>query len=459
LNDVRSAVDRSAPPQPGPVSAFSFPAYRRARLGNGLTVLAARATRGPVVQTAFLFPAGAERDPRGGAGTATLVGSLTDEGTAGRSALDIAAAVENVGGRLSTGADWDVGYLDLQVLTRHAGEALRLLTELATASTLPEEELERQRRRRLADLLRKKSDPSFLASERFAQVVYAGTPYGHSLVGDEASVAGLRRDDLLRFYRGGYALAGAYLLAVGDLDPEAFLAEAEAVLGDLPGGSPEPRPDFEPPAIEGVRGEIVDRSHAAQTELRVGHAGVPRSHPDYLPLSVLNAILGGKFTSRINLNLRERHGYTYGAHSSFAGRRGPGPFLVRTAVATEVAGAAVREVLGELSRIGEETVTAEELDDAKSYLVGTFPYTLQTVSGLLDRLETLALHELPGDYYDRLPEALQAVTAQDVLRVARAHLRPRDLVVVAVGPEDELRRQLDAEGVYSSRATSAAPGS
>jgi len=459
LSGARIDVDRSAPPSPGRVAAFAFPAYRRARLANGLTVLAARTSRGPLVQTAFLFPAGAERDPRDAAGTATLVGSLTDEGTAQRSALQIAAAVEDVGGRLSTGADWDVGYLDLQVLTQHAGEALRLLTELATASTLPEEELERQRRRRLADLLRKKSDPSFLASERFAAIVYAGTPYGHSLVGDESSVAALRRDDLLAFYRSGYALSGAFLLAVGDLDPEAFVAEAEAALGSLPAGTSLPRPQFEPPLVRGIRGEIVDRSHAAQTELRIGHSGVPRSHPDYLSLSVLNAILGGKFTSRINLNLRERHGYTYGAHSSFAARRGPGPFLVRTAVATEVAGAAVREVLGELRRITEEAVTTQELDDAKSFLIGTFPYTLQTVSGLLDRLETLALHDLPADYYDRLPEALQAVTAEDVLHAARTHLRPRDLVVVAVGPEAELRRQLAADVVYSSRATSPAPGS
>jgi zinc protease len=184
--------------------------------------------------------------------------------------------------------------------------------------------------------------------------------------------------------------------------------------------------------------EIVDRPSAAQTELRLGHAGVPRSHPDFLALSVLNAILGGKFTSRINLNLRERHGYTYGAQTSFTGRRGPGPFLVHTAVATPVAAAAAREVLGELERIVAEPVEVAELEDAQSYIVGTFPYTLQTVSGVVDRLENLALYGLPDDYYDTLPRLVQAMTVEDVQRAAREHLHPHDLVVVAVGPAAEL---------------------
>ena len=442
MSSAGTGVDRGTPPPPDAVTGFRFPDYVRHRLDNGLTVLAAASARGPLVYSALLFPAGADRDPAGGDGTATLVGGLTDEGTAGRTALDIAAAVEDLGGRLGTGADWDVGHLDIQVLSRHADGALRLLAELATGSMLPGEELERQRRRRLADLLRRKSDPSYLAGDRFAAAVYAGTPYGHTLQGDEETTARLDRDGLLAFYRRCYVLSKAVLVTVGDHDPQTLLRRAEEVFGALPGGVPPGEPTVEPPPLAGVDWQIVDRAHAVQAELRIGHAGPPRSHPDFVALSVMNALLGGKFTSRINLNLRERHGYTYGAHSTFSSRRGPGPFVVRTAVAKEVAVAAAREVLGELERVTQDAVGAEELDDAKNYLIGTFPYTLQTVSGLLDRLETLAVHGLPADYYDRLPAAIRAVSRQDVLRVAQAHLRPRDLVVVAVGPEAEIRAQL-----------------
>lgn len=439
-----TAVDRTAPPPAGGVKAFRFPDYVRARLDNGLTVLAADAGRGPLVEMALLFPAGADRDPRELPGAATLLGGLLDEGTSHRSALDIAATVEEMGGRLVSGADWDVGFLDVEVLSSRVEPALRLLAELATDSTLPADELERQRKRRLAELMRKRSSPSYLAGERFAASVYGGTPYGHTLVGHPEAIEALDRERLLRLYHDRYTLAGAFLVAAGDLEANAFVEQVRQVLGSLPGGEVPQPPSFDAPSIEGVRVEIVDRPSGAQTELRIGHAGVPRSHPDFTALGVMNAVLGGKFTSRINLNLRERHGYTYGAHSTFTSRKGPGPFLVRTAVATPVAGAAAGEVVSELRRMRDEPVTAEELDDAQSYIIGTFPYTLQTTSGLADRLETLALHDLAPDYYDELPQAIRAVTREEVLRVARRHLQPDDLVVVAVGPKEELAGQFDA---------------
>jgi zinc protease len=447
-------VRRDTPPEIGPVEPFRFPAYTRARLANGLGVLAARTERGPLAELALLFPAGAERETPEIAGAATLLGGMLDEGTAGRSALDIAGAVEELGGRLTTGADWDVGSLSMQVLSRHTGEALRLVAELATGSTLPPEELDRQRRRRLAELLRKKSDPSHLAAERFSRAVYGDTAYGHTLLGDEESVGRLDRDRLLALYREGYALSGAVLVAVGDLDPDAVIADAAEVLGGLPGGTAPAPPVLRPPALSGRRVEIVDRPSAAQTELRLGHAGVPRSHPDFLALSVLNAILGGKFTSRINLNLRERHGYTYGAHSSFASRRGPGPFQVSTAVANDVAGAAASEVLHELRRLQEEPVGPQELADAVRYLEGVFPYTLQTVESVAQRLAQLAVFDLPDDHFDRYPAELRAVDAAAIQDLARRHLRPEACAIVAVGPAETLLAQLERFGPV----TVSAPG-
>ena len=236
-------------------------------------------------------------------------------------------------------------------------------------------------------------------------------------------------------------------MAVSDLDPERLIGEIEARLG---GGDerlpPPPAPEIQPVARDGVEIHLVDRPGAAQTELVVGHAGVPRPHPDFLALQVMNSILGGKFTSRINLSLRERHGFTYGAQSQFSRRLGPGPFQVSAAVGSPVAGAAAAEVLAELARIRQEPVAADELADTHSYLIGVFPYSLQTVSGLAHRLDGLAVFGLAPDYYDRFPEAVRAVDAERVLEVARRHLHPEGLVVVAVGPAAELAPQFAALG-------------
>ncbi|HEX2253604.1 MAG TPA: pitrilysin family protein [Thermoanaerobaculia bacterium] len=451
------APRRDRPPAPAPLRPFAFPPFLRRPLGNGLTVMATVSERAPLIELALVFPAGADRDPAGANGTATLTATLLDEGTRSRDALAIAAAVADLGGRLATGADWDVGYLEVQVLAEHAGEALALLAELATVPTFPAEELERTRRRRLAELLRRRSDPSALAAEHFAGSVYGDHPYGRSTLGDEASIGRFDRTEAEAFFRAAYAPAGALLVAAGALDPEELYREAERVLGALPGGTPLPRPDLAAPPLTGTRVVIVDRPRGAQTELRVGHTGVTRRHPDYLPLAVMNTLLGGKFTSRINLNLRERHGYTYGATSRFTARCGPGPFVVQAAVATEVAGAATREILGELARICDEPVAGEELEDAQSYLVGTFPYTLQSASGLRDRLETLAVYDLPDDYYQCFPESVLAVDRETVLRVAREHLHPRDLVVVAVGPAGELEPQLAELGAVEVITPAPAP--
>jgi zinc protease len=214
-------------------------------------------------------------------------------------------------------------------------------------------------------------------------------------------------------------------------------------LGDGDRRRPPARTAIAPAPLDGVRVHLVDRPGAAQTELIVGHVGVPRAHPDFLALAVLNSILGGKFTSRINLNLRERHGYTYGATSRFDGRQEAGPFSVNAAVATPAAGAAAAEVVAELARIRDQPVSPAELADSRNYLVGVFPYTLQTVSGLARLLGRLVVYGLPDDYWERYPEAVQAVSRERVQEVAQRHLRPDALAIVAVGPAGDLAPQFE----------------
>ena len=443
------APDRSAPPPTGPPRGFSFPPFVRRPLGGGPALLAARRPGASLARISLLFPAGGEHDPRAEAGLAAFTGALLDEGTRRRAALEIAARIERLGGHLATGADWDAGYLSVALLARHAAAGLELLAELAAEPAFPPEEIERERRQRLAEVLRQRADPGFVARERFAREVYGDHPYGGQLLGAPESLAGFDRAAVERFYRRHYTAAGAFAVAVGDLDPEAVAAALERAFagGD---GAP-PRPELTPPAPAGIRVHLVDRPGAAQTELVIGHAGIPRTHPDYLAMTVVTTLLGGKFTSRINLNLRERLGYTYGASCRLYGRRGPGPLVVSSAVANPVAGAAAREVLAELARIRDEPVGGAELEETRSYLIGVFPYTLQTVDGLAGRLENLAVYGLPDDHYATYPERLRALDPETLQAAARTHLHPGDLVVVAVGPAAELAPQFEGVGALVAR--------
>ena len=445
---------RVAPPPPGPVRPFRFPTFVHAPLLPGIELYAARVPRAPLVSLELILPRGGQADPPGARGLASLTADLLDEGTARRSGPDLAALVERLGGSLSSSADWDGSYVACTLLASHLEQGLALTAEVALAPTLPPEELERLRRRRLAELIRRRSSPAALAEERLADALYGDGVYGRPLIGIERDLMGIDRARAFAFYEAQLRRGGATLVATGDLQPDEVARAAAALLPGWPADQAPPAPPVVPLQHAGTTVSIVDRPHAAQTELRIGHAGPPRAHPDRVALSVLNAILGGKFTSRINLNLRERHGFTYGAHSSFAGRRGPGPFQVSAAVANEVAGAAAAEVLFELRRLQDEPVADTELADAVRYLEGVFPYTLQTVESVAQRLAHLAVFGLPDDHFDRYPGELRAVNVARVQEVAHRHLRPEACAIVAVGPAEVLLAQLERFGPV----TVSAPG-
>ena len=448
MSRSRSPVDRRVPPPPGEIRPFHFPHFLRTRLTSGLEVLAVRLSGLPLVSFEVVAPAGGQFDPEGKAGLAALTASLLDEGTTRRSAMELAIAAERLGGYLSSGADWDVGYVATGLLAQYQEAGLDLLQEVLLSPTFPGEEVDRLCSQRLAEIVRRNQDPSSLADDRLYRVIYQGTVYANPLAGSEESIPRLDRDAAAAFYRSHYGLAGSQLIAVGDFDPEELLREAERHLGGSPGagGAPPPNPEIRPLPLAGNSVHLIDRSGAAQTELRVGQASLPRNHPDYLPLVVLNTLLGGKFTSRINLNLRERHGFTYGASSRVTPRLGPGPFVVSAAVETESAGAAAREVLSELRRIRESLVEPEEIEETISYIVGVFPYTLQTVGDLAKRLETIAVFGLPDDYYERYPERVLAITREKLLEVAQRHIDPERMAIVAVGPVEELEPQFEGLG-------------
>ncbi|MEL7060093.1 MAG: pitrilysin family protein [Acidobacteriota bacterium] len=438
--------DRTRPPAAGPRRPFRFPDFVSHRLTNGLEVRVMRRDAVPVAQIEVLLSAGGQQNPLDRPGLAALHGAVIDEGTVCDGSLELAARAERLGGSLSAGAGWNVGYVEVGLLAQHAPEALALLSEVVLEPSFPDSEIDRLRERQLTELMRLRAQPARLAEEAFSYAIYRGTPYAVSGQGTEDSLAAIDREALIDFHRRHVVPRGAGIIVVGDVDVEATIQRVEALFGSWADVDLAPAPNLAPEPLPERIVLIVDRPEAAQTQLLMGHAAIPRRHPDFEALFLASSIFGGKFTSRINLNLRERHGFTYGASSVLVRRRGPGPFFVRTAVANDVAGRAVEEVLLELDRLRSEPVADDELQDAQDYLLGSFPSTLQGVGELAQRMEELAVFDLPDDHYATYPAVFADLNAGQLLDAAQRHLQPDHLAIVAVGPADLLEPQLSAYG-------------
>jgi zinc protease len=412
-----------------------------------MELLVAEAHDFPVVSMGVSLPAGPLDEEPERAGVASLTADLLDTGAAGRTGLEIAAELEGLGILEDTGASWDATYVGFTALRARVDAGARILADLLRRPDFPEAELDRLRAQRLAGIQQRRADPSLLANEVMLRFVYAeGSPFARPTSGTSAALQGLTRQDVEAFHAARYRPAGATMIVAGDLSADAAVDVAEACLGDWAGApDPSPPPDIRP-REDAPRVVLVDRPGSVQSELRVGHVGIPRTHPDYFAVTIMNQILGGGFSSRLNLSLRERHGYTYGLSSSYTMRRHAGPFAVITAVQSGATAASVREILREAEAIREAPVTPAELDDVRSYLAGVFPLRLETTVGLASRLSQIAVYGLPDDYFQSYRERILAVTADDVLRAARDHLHPDRLVTVVVGDAAELRDSLEEFG-------------
>ena len=456
----RAASAPPAPPRPAPGEPrpYRFPRFERRLLPNGMRLVVAPVHKLPVVSVVAVVDAGAACDPAGKEGLAQLTARALTEGTSARDAVALALAVEGLGASLDAGADWDGALVSLTTLTERLEPAFALFAEVLRHPVFPEREVERLKAERIADLLHAETEPRSLADDAFARAVYAeGSRYAVQEGGSRASVPGLTRDDVAAFHAARWRPGATTLVIAGDLGIEEAEALVLRTFGDWEGtGAPAPRVD-DAPSTTVRRTHVVPKPDAQQSELRVGHVGVPRSHPDYFPLVVMNAILGGLFNSRVNLNLREVHGYTYGASSGFDWRVQAGPFVVASAVQQEHTAAAAREVLHELARIRDEPVSAEELSLATSYLDGVFPIRYETTSAIASALAGLVLYGLPDDYFDAYRGKIRAVTVEDVQRVAREQLQLERLQLLVAGDPAVVRDALAGLG-FGELIEHAAPG-
>jgi len=398
-------------------------------------VIVAPVTKLPLVTILAVLNCGASNDPPGYEGLAQLTAQLLREGTEKRSGLEVVEGFERLGTSLESGADWDSTIVAMTLLREHVAMGFPLFAEVLTSPVFPEHELDRLKSERLAERLQILSEPRELADESFMRFLYAeGSRYREPMSGSTASISAINRGNVEEFFKARYTPDAVTVIVVGDIAVDEAVQLVGKSLSVWQG---------QQQALAVSAGQLVNREvqavdivtkpEAAQAELRVGHVGMSRSHPDYFSVVVMNALLGGLFSSRINLNLRERHGFTYGASSYFDWRRDTGPFVISTAVKSEVTGDAISEILKEIDGIRSEAVPAEELSLATSYLEGVFPIRYETTSSIASALATLVVFQLPESFYDDYRASIGSVTPADVLNAARTHVWPEKLQIVVVG--------------------------
>lgn len=436
---------RAQLPDLPPPTVPQLPPIERHMLDNGLGVHIVQRRELPVIDARLIVRGAAYGDVPAHAGRAHMLGDLLDQGTGTRSALDIADQAELLGASLETRASWDAFAASLHVLTPRIEAALELLADVIINPAFPEEEIERRRGERLAAILQERDEPRTTATHAFNRHAYGpGHPYSAPLAGTRTSVEELRRDDLMALYRGRFSPGGAFLVLVGDVTTDTALPLVERLFGGWNRVAVPDLPAFDLLRESAAAVHIVDRPAAPQSELRVGLPGPARDTHDYFPLIVANTILGGAFTSRLNMRLREEKAYTYGAGSTFALRAGGGPFLASTAVATAATADAVDVMVTEIARMSHEVVPAAELERAKNYIVLGLPRRFETTGDIAEHVGEVALYGLGADYYDTYADNVRAVSAADVQAACSRWLNSDGLTIAITGDAGAVRADLES---------------
>jgi predicted Zn-dependent peptidase len=438
------APDRSRPPKPGPVRELKLPPVERLKLSNGVNVLLVAMHEVPAVEAILVLRAGATADPAGREGVAAMTAAMLDEGAGGKDALALADAVDFLGATLVAGASWDASTVRLRTAVARLPEALALMADVALRPDFPEAELSRLRKEGLTDLLQARDEPGAIAGRALAQAVY-GTAhrFGKPMGGDAPQLSSFTVAELRAFHAARYVPGGATLVVVGDVTAS-VLPELEKAFGSWKGAAAAP-----PPPVAAAKQLanrtvwLVDKKDAAQSSLRLGRIGPSWPDPAYAPNEVMNTLLGGSFTSRLNDNLREQHGYAYGARSGFRRNLATGMFLVATDVQTDKTGPAVSEVFKELDRI-LVPATPEEVERARNYAALGYAGDFETTGQMAARMVDKVVYNLPDGFYESfVPQAL-ATDAAGMQKAARAAIDPKRLALVVVGDRARVEAPLKA---------------
>ncbi|HZT39005.1 MAG TPA: pitrilysin family protein [Bryobacteraceae bacterium] len=443
---VFAQAAKQSPPPPAPARPFAFPRVASQTLPNGLTVFVVEDHRQALVSYRVLINAGAiAQDPQK-AGLAEMTAELLrNGGTKTRTSQQIAKLVDDAGGSLEARAGEDDARVVGVFLKSTADLGLDLISDILLNPVFDEKEFERLRRQQLSGLQIGLNDPQFLLHWLAPRVVYGRHPYAYPNDGTPETIRALKRDDIVAFHRERYVPAGAFLAIAGDIAPEEAFAKAKKYLGEWKGRTPAPL-EIAPPPPPQARIVVLDKPDAVQSRIYVGHLGIPRKSPDYIPLSIANYIYGGAFTSRLNMKLRANEGLTYGASSQLQAFRQTGAFVTDTFTRTEKTVEAVKMIAALQREFAATPVTESELADAKSYLSGVFALAIETPDAVADRVLIAASNGLPADYWQTYTERIRSTTPEQVIAAVKKHYNPDKMAIAIVGNASQFAKDLESFG-------------
>ena len=435
-------------PKAQPDPKFSLPPVEKTTLSNGLNVWVVQKHNLPIVAMDLEVNAGGTLDPADRAGLASLTASMLNQGTKSRSALEIANGLQGIGSTVGASAGWDVTGISMSTLTKNLDPALDYFADVVEHPTFPGNEFNQLRGRVMGGFRARKGSNTTIAGMVYDKVLYGNQAYGRQLTGDEKSVQAISRDDLVKFYDNYYHPNNATLIVVGDVTMDGIKPKLEKAFADWKSGGVEPAPAAAQSMMAKPGIYIVDKPGAAQSSVNIGIVGIDRRNPDYFAVQVMNSILGGGSTARLFMNLREDKGYTYGAYSRVTARRSAGPLTSYGEIQTVSTREAVQEFLSEINGIrGKRPVTPEELEVNKQAFIRNFPSAFETVGGISNQLGTLVTYNLPDTYFNDYISRINAVTIDDVNRVANKYLDPSRMAIVIVGDRKVIEPHLTELGM------------
>jgi len=450
--NISNELDRVKPPEVGKPKDVEFPKHYETHTDNGITVLVVQDKQLPLITSRLVFKRGAYNDASFGenkSGLASMTAELLTKGTSSRSASEIAEEIDFHGAVLSTGCDYDASYITSYSLKKHFDKIFQVTSDIILNSTFVEEEISRLKQQRINSLLSYLDEGDYLASKTFNRIVYKNTVYSNPIEGTESSINNLTRNDFLNYYKKCYVPNNLIIAFVGYIEIEEAKEYVNQNFGNYTFTAGEEIKEDKLPNIplnEGTKVYLIEKEGAVQSDIHMGHLGVNRNNPDFLPVMVMNTLLGGSFTSRINKNLREVHGYTYGARSNFNWRKLNGDFSVETDVKNKITFKAVKEIIKELRNIKEKEISEEELNDTQSYISGSFPLQLETPNAIATKVINLKLYDIESDYYDTFISKVNALRVNDIHYVAEKYLHPDNLTIAIAGNSKDVLDEMKQIG-------------
>jgi zinc protease len=446
---AQQTLDRNVVPPPGPTPVLRVPTWTRTQLPNGALLIVSERHNLPLVSFSITFLGGSNQfEPADKRGVAAMTASMLSEGTTTKTGDQLSDALQLLGTGVGAGVGGEEGSISFTSTAKNFEPTLAILADMMLNSTFPADALERLRGRTLVNLTQAKDQPTVVAAQVFNKILYGSAhPYGQRTT--EASVKAITRDDVVAFSKAYYQPGRAIITVVGDITPAKAKAAVEkglagwAKAGEKPSFAYPKLPELQPAKIY-----LVDKPGAAQSVFNIGLPGPPRNTPDYFALQVLNTILGGQFQSRLNANIREQKGYSYGVNSGFSYGKGPGAFRAGGSIFSAKTDAALIEFMKELKGIvGEKPITDEEIKTAKDSLIQGLPQRFASVNAISNAITSLVVQGLPDDYYQTYAKNVSAVTKEDLLRVAKQYIDLNHLAIVIVGDRSQVEGPLKATGI------------